>query len=158
MSPQNKKAIDNEYSSSSKNQSKRENLRQRKNNNETKSSESYEQTNISQSIAEQKGKKQIHGVENAINKSKEDERENRFLGKKRKIKNIEYKDDKEREKNARTKKNNDEIQKNKTRKNITYLTISDSESEDDSIIDSTEKINEERKKELYMLEYWLSKR
>ena len=158
MSPQNKKAIDNEYSSSSKNQSKRENLRQRKNNNETKSSESYEQTNISQSIAEQKGKKQIHGVENTINKSKEDERENRFLGKKRKIKNIEYKDDKEREKNARTKKNNDEIQKNKTRKNITYLTISDSESEDDSIIDSTEKINEERKKELYMLEYWLSKR
>ena len=158
MNPQNKKAIDNEYSSSSKNQRKRENLRQRKNNNETKSSESYEQTNISQSIAEQKGKKQIHGVENAINKSKEDERENRFLGKKRKIKNIEYKDDKEREKNARTKKNNDEIQKNKTRKNITYLTISDSESEDDSIIDSTEKINEERKKELYMLEYWLSKR
>ena len=146
MNPQNKKAIDNEYSSSSKNQSKRENLRQRKNNNETKSSESYEQTNISESIAEQKGKKQIHGVENAINKSKEDERENRFLGKKRKIKNIEYKDDKEREKNARTKKNDDEIQKNKTRKNITYLTISDSESEDDSIIDSTEKINEERKK------------
>lgn len=38
MSPQNKKAIDNEYSSSSKNQSKRENLRQRKNNNEIKSS------------------------------------------------------------------------------------------------------------------------
>lgn len=158
MNPQNKKAIDNEYSSSSKNQSKRENLRQRKNNNETKSSESYEQTNISESIAEQKGKKQIHGVENAINKSKEDERENRFLGKKRKIKNIEYKDDKEREKNARTKKNNEEIQKNKTRKNITYLTISDSESEDDSIIDNTENINEERKKELYMLEYWLSKR
>jgi len=146
MNPQNKKAIDNEYSSSSKNQSKRENLRQRKNNNETKSSESYEQTNISESIAEQKGKKQIHGLENAINKSKEDERENIFLGKKRKIKNIEYKDDKEREKNARTKKNNEEIQKNKTRKNITYLTISDGESEDDSIIDSTEKINEERKK------------
>ena len=84
MNPQNKKAIDNEYSSSSKNQSKRENLRQRKNNNETKSSESYEQTNISESIAEQKGKKQIHGVENAINKSKEDERENIFLGKKEK--------------------------------------------------------------------------
>ena len=91
MNPQNKKAIDNEYSSSSKNQSKRENLRERKNNNETKSSESYEQTNISESIAEQKGKKQIHGLENAINKSKEDERENIFLGKKRKIKNIEYK-------------------------------------------------------------------
>ena len=158
MNPQNKKAIDNEYSSSSKNQSKRENLRQRKNNNETKSSESYEQTNISESIADKKGKKQFHGVENAINKSKEDERENIFLGKKRKIKNIEYKDDKEREKNARTKKNNDEIQKNKTRKNITYLTISDSESKDDSIIDNTENINEERKKELYMLEYWLSKR
>ena len=82
MNPQNKKAIDNEYSSTSKNQSKRENLRH----NETKSSESYEQTNISESIAEQKGKKQIHGLENAINKSKEDERENRFLGKKRKKK------------------------------------------------------------------------
>ena len=38
------------------------------------------------------------------------------------------------------------FKKNKTRKNITYLTISDSESEDDSIIDNTENINEERKK------------
>ena len=69
-----------------------------------------------------------------------------FLEKKRKIKNIEYKDDKEREKNRWTKKNNEEIQKNKTRKNISYLTISDSESEDDSMIDNTENINEERKK------------
>ena len=69
-----------------------------------------------------------------------------FWQKRRKTKSIEYKDDKEREKNARPKKNNDEIQKNKARKNITYLTISDSESEDDSIIHITESINEERKK------------
>lgn len=114
--------------------------------NETKSSESCEQTNISESIAAPKRKKQFHGVENANSESKEDERENRFLGKKRKTKSIEYKDDKEREKNARPKKNNDEIQKNKARKNITYLTISDSESEDDSIIHITGKTNKERKK------------
>ena len=94
MNPQNKKAIDNEYSSSSKNQSKRENLRH----NETKSSESCEQTNISESFTAPKRKKQFHGVENANSESKEDERENRFLGKKRKTKSIEYKDDKEREK------------------------------------------------------------
>lgn len=146
MNPQNKKAIDNENSSSSKSQNKRDNLRQRKNNNEAKSSESYEQTNISESNAAPKRKKQFHGVENDNSESKEDERENRFLGKKRKTKTIENKDDKEREKNARPKKNNDEIQKNKTRKNITYLTISDSESEDESIIPITESINEERKK------------
>ena len=54
------------------------------------------------------------------------------------------------EKNGRPKKNNDEIQKNKTRENITYLTISDSKSEDDSIIHITESINEERKKKNYI--------
>ena len=61
------------------------NLRQRKKN-EIQSSERYEQTNISESIAVPKKKKQFHGVENANSESKEDERENRFLAKKKKNK------------------------------------------------------------------------
>jgi hypothetical protein len=87
MNPQNKKAIDNEYSSSSKNQSKRENLRH----NETKSSESCEQTNISESIVAPKRKKQFHGVENENSESnKEEEREIDFWKKneKQKVLNI----------------------------------------------------------------------
>ena len=86
MNPQNKKAIDNEYSSSSKNQSKRENLRH----NETKSSESCEQTNISESFTAPKRKKQFHGVENANSESKEDERKIDFWEKseKQKVLNI----------------------------------------------------------------------
>ena len=90
MNPQNKKAIYNEYSSSSKSQKQQRNLRQRKNKNEIQSSESYEKANISESIVDPKRKKQFHGVENANSESKEDERKIDFWEKseKQKVLNI----------------------------------------------------------------------
>ena len=85
MNPQNKKAIIMNTHHPVKAKKQQRNLRQRKKN-EIQSSERYEQTNISESIAVPKKKKQFHGVENANSESKEDERENRFLAKKKKNK------------------------------------------------------------------------
>ena len=57
MNPPNKRAINAENLPSTKKPVKRENLRQRENKKESKSSESYEQTNITESSMNQKRKK-----------------------------------------------------------------------------------------------------
>ena len=66
MNPPNKRVINSENLPSTKKPVKRENLRQRENKKESKSSESYEQTNITESSLNQKRKKQIHDMEKSI--------------------------------------------------------------------------------------------
>lgn len=103
MNPQNKKAINTKRLSSIKKPVKTENLRQNESKKESKSSESYEQTTITESNIIKKQKKQFHDSEKSIREYeyKDDERENRFLGKKKK--NIrKSKEDIRKEKKTRT--------------------------------------------------------
>ena len=59
MIPPYKKAINSDYLSFSKKPVKKDNLRQKENKKESKSSESYEQTNITELSVNQKRKKQF---------------------------------------------------------------------------------------------------
>ena len=73
-------------------------MRQRKNNNEIKSSESYEQTNISEPNLNQKRKKHFNGVKNSISESKGRWKRKKISWEKNKNKKIEYKYDKKEKK------------------------------------------------------------
>ena len=152
MIPPYKKAINPDYLSFSKKPVKKDNSRQKENKKDSKSSESYEQTNITELSVNQKRKKQFQYMEKTSSESEDNERENKFLGKK--TNNVrESKVNKRNENKDRTSENAVEREKNKKLTNITLISIDDSDINDDSEYESdnarsigdTEIINSERK-------------
>ena len=196
MSLKQNKAYSKEYQNTTKKRIKRENIRNRENKSESKSSEEYDQKNISEIKENKKRKTQskfqdIESTKIESEKMEDDTRENRFLRRRTLAKKDSEEDDsqehtiKTREKNntqklafvntdssdseseggkgnrllrKKTLRNKDfekeeskEYTTKKREKNnrqtitLVNLDISDSESDDESIIETKEKLNDEKK-------------
>ena len=140
MKLRNEKVINKEYAASDRKKIQPENMRKRQNKKESKSSESYEQTNISESNGNKKSKDQNRfnkkeSQRNESEKMDDKKRQNKFLERKRERSNNDSKENERRDNMAN-------ITENYGRNKITFIDISESESEDESIIETHEKKKE----------------
>jgi len=140
MNLRNKKMTNKEYVASNKRKIQPENKRKEQNKKESKSSESYELTNISESNENKKSKDQkgFNKIESQRNESEimyDKKRKNKLLERKRKRTNDDYKENERRDNMAN-------ITEKYRRNKITFIDIGESESEDDSIIETNEKKEE----------------
>ena len=140
MKLRNEKVLNKEYAASDRKKIQPENMRKRQNKKESKSSESYEQTNISESNGNKKSKDQNRfnkkeSQRNESEKMDDKKRQNKFLERKRERSNNDSKENERRDNMAN-------ITENYGRNKITFIDISESESEDESIIETHEKKKE----------------
>jgi len=134
MNLRNKKVINNDYAKSNRKKIQSENAIKGENKKESNSSESNEQTNLSETNENKKSKKQkrLNKKKCQIKVSKKKEKQNNFLEKKRKRS---YKYSKENERiDSKV-----SIAEEYGRKNTTFININESESEDNSIVETGKK-------------------
>ena len=140
MNLRNKKGFNCEYAANNRKKIQQENMKKDQNKKESKSSENYEQTNLSESNGNKKSKEQNRfnkkeSLRNESEKTDDKERQNKFLKRKRKRSNNDSKENEIRD-------NIDNIDEEYKRHKITFININVSESEDEPIKETNEKKKE----------------